>query len=716
MFRKVKKRPTVARPLHTEPGEDDEDDEEWRLPAAQDRAAAKRRTVVRSFGGDNDDDDDAGAPASKKRRKRGGLGFGGAALPPEDDDHEKDAAMGTDAAVSGARGAAVSYDRDALSQLLSQQRKYVPEEKGEDAPRVPPPMQPEMQHEAGLSLNDDYLPLREPTVLTGEEALRFEEEQLQKLGDIDRDSVLPDIGDESSAWEDQVARRAGVSAPATALARPISPRRNKKYLSALQLREQMESTLTQLKTQYADIDRAQERRQAEANQTRDELQRQQGQVHEAGEGVEYYQVLRQRLADWIGALRQLQSKAIPIQRALHDLEAEVASNHRRSEWEMDMTAVLFQNNRLEQVVGKQPDSSIYDPLTTIEVDEFGRDVKSQATIQREQRVRRRRRIQEQRAPRGDEWDAFLTDDEKEALRERHDALQKALQVAIEELDEEYTVLQNAVDVFAEWRNKYPEDYKQCFASLSLADLAAVLIQTELCALNDPWNESEGYNESKWVAVVRSALEMGVLDDDGVERIIETAVNPSVADLLQRSGYNLVSSHQTRSLSNFSKLVQKIAPSPSPMMEKLKGNVIAYIQQNLSDMTIPIATKAEAQASESSHQELEEVLNGCTFGQMYRLKKILYNLIVYWGPFLGEENEFVETVLDFVSCKYLLLLSSLRQQQQPEESKFNESPTDAFMAIWQVLTDSCEWLDDPKWMLQAAPIRAAAAVYNANNVV
>jgi len=70
--------------------------------------------------------------------------------------------------------------------------------------------------------------------------------------------------------------------------------------------------------------------------------------------------------------------------------------------------------------------------------------------------------------RGDESCAFVSDGEAETFRGRHKALGKALSVAMDELEEECTVLQNLVDLFDQCRSAYPEEHTQCFASLGLA--------------------------------------------------------------------------------------------------------------------------------------------------------------------------------------------------------------------------------------------------------
>jgi hypothetical protein len=249
-----------------------------------------------------------------------------------------------------------------------------------------------------------------------------------------------------------------------------------------------------LQKQREDLERALHLREAEVLQTKSELHRQEGDLDQsAGRALEYYtyQGLRETLASWVGALRELNGKDVPIQEALHELESEVAASERWRDWEIDTISVLHQAGQLDQVLGRQPPSTIFDKIMT--VDEFGRDIKSQHAMQREKRFRHRQLIQQQRreAVRGDDSDALLRDTEQEGYRQRHVALQRALKVAMDDLDDTYTQLQNLVGVFEEWYTMNREEYEQCFASLSLCDLASVLVKADLCSLHDPWNESEG---------------------------------------------------------------------------------------------------------------------------------------------------------------------------------------------------------------------------------
>lgn len=491
----------------------------------------------------------------------------------------------------------------------------------------------------------------------------------------------------------------------TSTASAITPQNT----SLAELRQQVDRALGRLQEQQADVMRRQERRRHQVGQIEEELQRYEHDLHISGQAHEYFQNLRYRLASWVGALRDLNTQVIPLQKALYELEAQVSAVNRWKEWEDDIASVLNEHGYLECVLGRQPAANVMVITSGSQVvDEFGRNVQSQYAMQRDKRFQHRQRIREQRevAPRGDESDAFLSDSEQEVLRERHVALKDALEVAVADLDEEYTKLQGLVDVFEEWHAAYPEEYKQCFTSLSLADLASVLVRVELCSLNDPWNESSGYNEGKWTAVIQSAKRSGALDDAGLERLVEKAVFPSVSNLLDNSGVNLSSKRQTESMGHFMLNVKHILPPESIVLNRLLEKLAAYVQKFLKEIAIPIPRQTTTIAVQTEDGQLKDAVHGVGTGQMHRTKKVLINLLVSWAPILQDNIEFADAVLDFIGTKFIFLLSSLKGFEQP---RFSATPNDAFCEVWEALQRT-KWLNQPEFMLSAAPIRAAASVY------
>jgi hypothetical protein len=87
--------------------------------------------------------------------------------------------------------------------------------------------------------------------------------------------------------------------------------------------------------------------------------------------------------------------------------------------------------------------------------------------------------------------------------------------------------------------------------------------------------------------------------------------------------------------------------------------------------------------------------------------MLINVLTYWVPHLPSSNKsdgLKEFLLDFMSSKFLLLLSSQNENTQLTTAIFSE--------VWNVLKKT-KWLEKPELMLHAAPLRAAAVAYNLN---
>lgn len=635
------------------------------------------------------------------------------------------------------------------------------------APAAAADSQPPFPEYMPLNSND-----AEPTILTGAEALSFMQQQqgsamaqdlyggddtdMGTFWDAQRQERAAPADADNQAWEAEVIRRAGVvpSQDTTAATSNVTAESNTamgnntnlmvptlstdinvsgKRLAILgHLKEQIQETLEQLKERQLETARRIQRRTGEVETNESTVQRHERDLKEAGTALEFYQEWRNNLCSWVGALRDLRLKVEPILEALHELQGEKSALQRWRDWEDDIVSVLREHNMLESVIGRRP-ASMDLPIVQTIVDEFGRDVKSQHVMQREKRRRHRHRILQQRQGRdetctlhandmkgptvdvgkscyirGDESDAFVSDGEQDVFRGRHKALQKALTIAVEELEEKYTLLQALVDLFGEWRREHPEEYKQCFASLSLADLASILVQTELCSLNDPWNESQGYNEAKWTTIVHNALETGVMDQPAVERLFEKCVQPAIDDILDKEGINLVSARQTQSFAMFVSHLQKLLPEESSVWKKLDSRLTSYSKKILTEMAIPIIrkeTSEHAHVPEESVDEVEEA-RSCTWGQMYRIKRVLCNLITHWAPIMHDDEAFIDIILHFISNKFLFLLSSLNGMEQDDLA---ESPTDVFCAVYQTLC-SAGWLEYPEYMLLAAPIRAAGAAF------
>ena len=543
-------------------------------------------------------------------------------------------------------------------------------------------------------------------------------------------------------WEARLAQRAGITTTTTTAPRshnnnntssslPLPTNKNNTTLDSI--RDAVTRSLRQNQSQQSDIaDRIRRRQQELSHATA--LDHHETQVQAAGTQWEYVQHVRNRfLCAWVGAMQEVQPK---IQAVLLDpngslctIQGEWAKVQEQVEWERDVIlAVLQEKGLVEQVLmgGGGGDGQQQQHMPAVaaiqQVDEFGRDVQSQHVLRRDKRRARRRRIRAERpVTTGNvEEDPDLSDEEQAQLQERHAALRAAASVAWNELDTEYTRLDGLIDVFSEWYAKYPKEYEQCYASLSLADLASVLVQTELCqaylwsAAGAAQSDEENETGFCWVATIEKAVSSHVMDAAGVDRLVEKAILPVVDGLCQQKGIHLISKRQVGALGRLLKAVESIGDTSSPAkgLVSLRRKVEMYIQERLDEVSVAILVpSATTRQSSPGNDETDEAVNQATIGQLCRMEMIVSNVVNCLVLTEDVSLNLAKPMLDFVSQKFLFALSSLLRDQSREHGRV--SPPSAPVAVLHRLHDALlptGWLDQPELLLQSAPLRAAMAAY------
>ena len=486
--------------------------------------------------------------------------------------------------------------------------------------------------------------------------------------------------DVDPVWQARVEQRAGIA--------PTAVQASAKPLPALEeLYDQVQASIRMMQQQGPASNHQ------DYNVVQQELAQHQSNLQSAGSALEYYQNVRYQLAAYVGALREIHPKVVQLQHAFHQLE------HAQQEYKDEEDAWYYLKQAGLLVTNETPE-----PQQQPTVDEFGRNLTSQADQARDKRWKKRLGRTQSSDWMGDESDP----EGDESLRERHTSLRNALDAALSAFDEDFTSLPHLVDIFRDWHHHHPHDYEQTYAGLSLADLASVLVNVELCALNDPWDESGGYNEARWMTTMHKAQEEHLLTSEAMDRLMERSVVPSIQDLFEQSGYDLVSRRQARKLSSFVRHALELLDPNSLVALNLKVMVTKYIATFLANRKVAIVRREAVVHAEAS-ESVQAALRVATVEQMHRLKKILINVLEYWGPLLKEEEDFIDSVLHFTSTKFVFLISSLQGFEQPQ---FAESPAEVFGDVYKLL-ETMPWLDRPEWLVQAAPIRAAANVYTSS---
>ena len=794
MFRKIKKKPsgTLASKRQLDDDDDDEQQQEDPMPASTDSLALntkKARRVTKGLragtttttGGlmtaDPTTDRTTVLRSAPPRGAYGGAPQWPSRVRPMDttnDDDDDDTAV---ASNNNNNNITMNrYDPAALYELRQAQQTAVPQVTPPDdwnnnnaniAGRTNndkgnPKTTMDDDDEDVFGMGRNFIPIDESadsiraTVLAGDDALAYADadEDDDPSASRNLDAVLGNLRQQRSVDDTPQPPPASSTSLLDAELLDTMP-----SLTLQDVHQQFSRTQERLQQQAAALEKSLLRRSAARQDAAAQVQTHQRDLQSTGSSLEFYQRWRRDLIAFVGALREI-TKALPdMQNAWHELEQDMAGMQKWRDWEDDTFAVLTRYRLLQSVVGRQPmlTADLLLEEAGPAVDEFGRDVVSQKQRILQQRRIERRKIRKEAVlesgvkpkmgaesssdgsvsphlnnnyayPTG--YPVLASPSEMESFRERNTALQHALNVVLDGLYEEYTSLQQLFELFAQWKRSFPAEYKECYASLTLADLATVLILVELLSLNDPLNESGGHDEAKWITTVCRHYEgdganqntmvdsdttcVKLFDKESIERLVSKAVLPTLQDMLtEKRTYNLLSARQSKALSGFFTNANRLLPQDHPVLRMLYKVVVDYIEQSLQDLSIPLIVQEKtvldrlAQIEDPEEKELlGQTIHDATMAQIERVKKIMLNLFDCWATILPADCGLPSVILQFMASKVVPLLSALQSWYWPSLA---ESPADIFLQLWQEV-QKYDWLDRPENMIYSTVLKATAEAF------
>ena len=699
--------------------DDDEEEEEDKAPSAllialqkrkkdkkiKKKTNAKRKLggggglIVRSFdveeAGEDDnsatDEDNHNRRKKKKKRKRG-LGFGGGVATTWFDGDSKQNGDDDDRASRAIHGA---YGKEALEQLKSEQKRQSVQQDPPQTTTIPafvPLNDGDLNatgnsNNGGLPQEESFISLEDP----GEENGGGWEHHGQ-IREQEKDSVFVVENpppDESHGWERQIEQRAGIKVSSRR-----SPPTNNTVLSLDELSQKLKSTIDIIDRQREELENSTNRLKVDRDHAAKNAEAHNESIKNTGLACEFYQATRRDLTLWVGALRDFQEKVQPIAAAFREMLEVQSMEYSREfrSWQDDCIAALYQTDRLDRVLGRQPDSTLLTKASNeVVYDEFGRDIRSQYLRDRE--LRFKERLAYIHRNNTDSNDVIRREDHDE--EERSKILHEALNAAIEDLNEEYTSVKKLKAVFDGWFAAYYYDYQQCYATLSFGDLYAVLVQVQICKSNFfPDVLSSGSDGSKIsatnsdVSPPYSILEInecsldasndrnlnkeGKIDPKKLEksttenrkriaRAVEKGVFPMLVEMLKNdadrdeddSSFFLFSSPEKSSL--IAGFIRDVAIRPlqsnssesssSNLLQKVRDLVSITIKNALDGVAIPLLNKQsggpvrddERNSGSSLPPQTKKTDCSVVFASFHLvriLQQTLCNIIVHWFPLMA----------------------------------------------------------------------------------
>ncbi|KAL3943184.1 MAG: hypothetical protein SGBAC_002745 [Bacillariaceae sp.] len=715
MFRSSKKkgRKQVHRTIRKEGDSSEEDDVATPLLVVNRHKRRRAKgMVVRSFDevpGESisaDASDAAKELKSKKRIKRKGarMAFGGGA--PVEAREEQQVQIEEDDQQTKSL-----YDKEALLKLKAEQKVQPVKDRDQNVKQQSQPIKDSSANAEASA----FIALHESTIEADEEDVPFPHAGSELPSSLAMKEVEPE---ESIEWQDQVTKRAGLSS----FDRESTQANKLPSLKAL--KDQLKLTLENLENQQEDISNAIMRRQADLQQTEADCKRHDETLKDTGKACDYYQALRNDIATWVGALRDLQGKVKPVFEALLQLVLASFANA-EEEWKncpQDVFSLLHQLNAIDRTVGYQAPTPPLDAMTVV-VDEFGRDIKSKFLSNRDKRYKARLEQATLESDRGVErsLDYLWSEDNKLGGRkQRYEYLQQALRVAVNDLNEDYTSLQKLVAVFDHWKDSYPEEYRQCYAVLSLGDLAATLVQADFCRTSELFSlfanslESTKDDSENLLKVLEGVdngfgLEQG--DSGAIQRVLELNHAVLILRLMKQSpAACFVSSTKSQALCRTLKVCIERIDTDTKTHSSIQEAVFLGVQEALGRISITILKNDFDAGSQNLGIPKEQVEFAVQFScseQAKWIQHLLMNMLEHWLIALQTSSKYettMERILQFISGNYLLLLSSMDK----------EVASTVFAPIWTTLSEQHSvFMDSPDYMIQTAPVRAAAMAYGLN---
>ncbi len=636
------------------------------------------------------------------------------------------------------------------------------------------PKPPQHKEEDFISLDSSGpgpTSISQPTIVSGDDALKYSGEDDED--EIDRDelgtTVLSGSGNDVSnpakkqeevlegkvdmdvdendeeeggrKWEEEIAKRAGVDVktqsqsqsqelPAdrsTEKDHSLSNDHGKQVVS--QIKNTIATSLENLKQQDFDLESDLGRRKSEAEIASNEAKTKEEDVRSIGEKFEYYQNLRAEVADWASALRYLSEKIGVIEDALEELYRDIGSKRmdRTMEWQDDNASVLKEYDLLDYVVGRQPisiSSSNHSIDNEPSVDEFGRDVRSMASMSSNKRRMERKRSQaESRArflPAVEEMadlahmdsDADVGDHEILDREERRCALGDAVEVVLDEMDDNFSSISSLLKLFQDWKDSYADDYKQCYANMALVEFITVFARAESCKHLDLHGFLDRgamirLDEFAWfgqcqLSNLLAESEVNSLAQKVYNHASRLTINSATNDSIW--SYDPYSKKQSKAMSSLFDSILKLSLSPDEK-SKIHDRILDYINHYVQKMAVIVLKKdVPLNTDHEDDGKLADAVSFATIGQLQSLWKLVKNLIIYWYPTFDKSSKVAKfCLIDIMTYRFLPIFSALTF---PSNNKIAVRAREIFISIWNLMKDM-KWLDRDDLMLQSSPMRAVA---------
>jgi hypothetical protein len=301
--------------------------------------------------------------------------------------------------------------------------------------------------------------------------------------------------------------------------------------------------------------------------------------------------------------------------------------------------------------------------------------------------------------------------------------------------EEYVSLPQLFQVFLDWKRVHPEEYQQCYATLSLSDLAAVLIRAKMCVEFEPLLLPSTEDDGRFTGAIETCSWFpdilsfetsinatfqpggsgkGKEEQTKVQKEEDTSLMDLIFSKTILSHWELLLKHHDSTIERETQSSSRLFYSLYRNMKKgdLKQSMLHTLTQHwksiVQSITVPVLDTNTLSDKINHDVGTSDAISFATVGQLYHLKSLVHNLISCWSPVLNKltKQDDIERVQQELASLVLIDLIGTRLLPILHHDKT------VLNQIWEDVKQS-GWLNQPSLMLFAAPLRAAAASHGIN---
>ncbi|GAB6030568.1 GC-rich sequence DNA-binding factor [Chamberlinius hualienensis] len=492
-----------------------------------------------------------------------------------------------------------------------------------------------------------------------EELQRWEEEQIRKGVNIPQVVVTTEAQENHYYSQCFYTPVRNFDEPVTASVPQRGPARDVSFksFSPDAVKERLVSRLRSLKETYRGHQLELEKVKSLTDSSESRIKELEKEAPEVSRSFTFYQETRGYVTDLVECLNEKMSQINALENAMHNLLKQRATKLilRRQQ------DIKDQADEFSKLSSKMNSSNPMDNWIRDKASAAEENLRIRRAAEREGRRSRRRKVRESKINELKHYEGMSSDDEEtdaDVIRfnAERDRILRDCSTVFDDVVEDFSSLGNMKHTFENWRNQYPDTYREAYIGLCLPKVFSPLVKLQLIGWN-PLQECRTFEDMAWYETLvfygcdeRTNLDTLRKDPDInlVPLVVDRVVIPKLTNIVEDIWDPMSTSQTLRLVSLIKKMVENYPTlnSQSNTTKTLLQTLVARIRKTLDeDVFVPLYPKALLENTSAN-------VNAFFQRQFWSCVKLFHNILSWQGSL--SDTLLQELALDCLLNRYILL--------------------------------------------------------------